>query len=177
MKIIKTEIPEVLIIELDIFKDDRGFFVEKYNQQKFAALGINTKFVQDNHSRSKPKVLRGLHYQVNPSQAKLVSCLKGRIQDIVVDIRPDSANYKKYVSVELSADNARLLYIPAGFAHGFCVLGEEDAEVTYKVDEFYSKEGDRGIIYNDPELDIKWQIEDPILSEKDKILPRLSELK
>ena len=173
MKIIDTKIKEVKIIQLDIYPDDRGFFVERFNTKKFANLGLETNFVQDNHSRSKPKVLRGLHYQTGPSQGKLVGCLKGKIQDIAVDIRKDSPTYLQYVSVDLSCDNGKLLWIPQGFAHGFCVIGAEDADVVYKVDNLYNPAGDKGIIWNDPKINIAWQIKEPILSEKDKLLPKI----
>ena len=173
MKIIDTKIKEVKIIQLDIYPDDRGFFVERFNAEKFAKLGLPLDFVQDNHSRSKPRVLRGLHYQENPSQGKLVGCLKGKIQDIAVDIRKNSPTYLQYVSVELSGDNGKLLWIPQGFAHGFCVLGEEEADVFYKVDNLYNPAGDKGIIWNDPKINIAWQIKEPILSEKDKLLPKV----
>ncbi len=173
MKIINTKFLEVKIIELDIFRDERGFFLERFNQKKFQELGLDIKFVQDNHSRSKPRVVRGLHYQENPSQGKLVGCLKGEIQDVAVDIRPDSATYLQYVSVNLTGDNGRLIWIPQGFAHGFCVLGEEDADVIYKTDNLYNATGDGGIIWNDPKIAIKWQVKNPILSEKDKKLAKV----
>ena len=171
MKIINTFIKDLKIIELDIYHDERGFFVERFNEQKFKELGIATNFVQDNSSRSMPRVIRGLHYQNNPDQAKLVGCTSGRIWDVAVDIRSDSATFGKYFAIELSGENGKLLYIPAGFAHGFCVLGDENADVTYKVDGFYSKEGEGGIIYNDPTLAINWPIKNPIISEKDTKLP------
>ena len=173
MKIIDTKIKEVKIIQLDIYPDERGFFVERFNTEKFAKLGLPLDFVQDNHSRSNPRVLRGLHYQIEPFQEKLVGCLKGKIQDVAVDIRKDSPTYLQYVSIELSGDNGKLLWIPQGFAHGFCVLGEEEADVFYKVDNLYNPAGDKGIIWNDPKINIDWQVKDPILSEKDAELPLL----
>ncbi len=171
MKSTNTPIKGLKIIELDIYQDDRGFFVERYNEKKFKELGFPINFVQDNFSRSLPNVIRGLHYQNNPSQAKLVGCSRGKILDVAVDVRKDSETFGKYFSIELSQDNGKLLYIPAGFAHGFCVLGNEIADVFYKVDNLYSKEGEGGIIYNDPDLNINWQISDPIVSSKDKELP------
>ncbi len=176
MKIIKTAIKDIIIITLDIYNDERGFFVEKFNKDKFAQLNLPTNFVQDNHSRSKPKVLRGLHYQTNPAQGKLVNCISGKIQDIIVDIRKDSPTYKKYISIELSEDDNKLIWIPAGFAHGFCVLGNKAADVIYKTDNLYNPDGEKGIIWNDPDLNIKWQIENPIISKKDLMLTRLKDI-
>ena len=173
MKIIQTEIPEVLIVKLDIHKDDRGYFVERFNEKKFKDLGLDISFVQDNHSKSKPGVLRGLHYQVGPSQGKLVSCVSGEIQDVAVDIRPESPTYKKYVAVNLSEENGYSLWIPKGFAHGFCVVGDQEAHVVYKVDELYNATGDRGIRWNDNTLNIIWYTRNPIVSTKDKSLPFL----
>lgn len=170
MKVINTTIKDLKVIELDIYHDDRGFFVERYNEAKFHELGLPTQFLQDNFSQSAPRVIRGLHYQNNPSQAKLVGCTRGKILDVAVDIRKDSPTFGQYFSIELSPENGKLLYIPAGFAHGFCVLGDEVADVSYKVDNFYSKEGDGGIIYNDPDLNINWPISNPIISQKDQIL-------
>jgi dTDP-4-dehydrorhamnose 3,5-epimerase len=137
---------------------------------------LNSDYLQDNMSRSVPGVIRGLHYQNNPSQAKLVSCVSGAILDVAVDIRKDSATFGKYFSIELTGENGKCLYIPAGFAHGFCVLGNLCADVVYKVDNYYSKEGEGGIIYSDPDIGIKWPIENPILSEKDLALPKLKDL-
>ena len=175
MKIIDTSISEVKIIELDIFKDERGFFLERFNQKKFQEFDCfkNINFVQDNHSRSKPKVLKGLHYQENPSQGKFVSCIKGKIQDVAVDIRPNSATYLKYVSVILEGNDGKSVWIPQGFAHGFCVLGTEDADVIFKTDNLYNEQGKRGIIWNDPQIAINWQVKSPILSEKDLILSKI----
>lgn len=172
MKIIKTKLSGVSIIELDVFNDERGFFVERFHQEKFQKLGLPTKFVQDNHSKSNPGVLRGLHYQINPAQGKLVGCINGTIQDIALDIRKNSPTFGQYVSVILSGDNGKLLWIPQGFAHGFCVIGNKPADVTYKVDNLYNSSGDKGIIWNDPQFNIDWQIKNPNLSEKDKSLPR-----
>lgn len=177
MKIINTPIADLKIVELDIYRDDRGFFVERYNEKKFQELGISTKFVQDNCSKSIPGVIRGLHYQMNPDQAKLVGCISGRILDVVVDIRKNSPTFGEYFAIELTGENGKLLYVPGGFAHGFCVLGNEIADVTYKVDAFYSKEGEGGIIYSDPDLKIDWPIKNPIVSKKDLVLPTLQEFK
>ncbi|MFH1962793.1 MAG: dTDP-4-dehydrorhamnose 3,5-epimerase [bacterium] len=164
---------EVILIEPRVVADKRGFFMETYKYSDFVKMGIKEKFVQDNHSMSMKSVLRGLHYQENPkAQGKLVRCLKGRILDVAVDIRRESANYAQWVSVELSEENHYELYIPVGFAHGFLVLSET-AEIAYKCTEEYSHEHDRGIIWNDPEININWPIKDPIISEKDANLPGL----
>lgn len=169
------EIPDLIIIEPIVFEDERGFFMETYSFKDFEKAGITDKFVQDNHSKSKKGVLRGLHFQIEPfAQSKLVRCIRGEIFDVAVDIRPDSKTFKKWHGIVLSEENKKMLYIPKGFAHGFVVLSDI-AEVEYKVDNFYSREHDRGIIWNDPEIGIKWPIENPILSEKDSKLPTLAE--
>ena len=168
-------IPDVILIEPRVFPDERGFFMESYKYSEFSAFGIKERFVQDNHSHSTKGVLRGLHYQKAPkAQGKLVRVVVGEIFDVGVDIRKDSPTYGKWVGEVLSAENKRMLYIPAGFAHGFCVLSKE-AEVLYKTTEEYAPEYDAGIIWNDPEIDIQWPIERPILSKKDAALPMLRE--
>jgi len=176
MKAIRTELEEVLIIELDCYTDNRGWFMECYNQEKFHELGIDTVFVQDNHSLSTVKgTLRGLHFQNNPmAQAKLVRCTKGAILDVAVDIRKNSPTYKKWVAVELTEQNKKLLYIPRGFAHGFLTL-TDNTEVQYKVDNLYSKEHDRSIRYDDPTIGVNWGDIEPILSEKDRTAPFLDD--
>jgi dTDP-4-dehydrorhamnose 3,5-epimerase len=176
MKITTCFIEGLKIIELDAYKDSRGFFVERFNKKTFADNGLPTEFIQDNFSRSIPGVIRGLHYQNNPSQSKLVGCIKGRIWDVALDIRKGSPTFGKYFAIELSQDNYKLLYIPAGFAHGFCVLGNEEADVHYKVDGIYNKAGEGGIIFNDPDLGIEWPVENSIVSDKDKVLPRFKEV-
>ncbi|MGC7846711.1 dTDP-4-dehydrorhamnose 3,5-epimerase [Desulforudis sp. 1088] len=169
------EIPDMLLVEPKVFSDSRGFFVETYTYKDFAGCGITNQFVQDNHSLSQGPVLRGLHYQKEPmAQAKLVRCIRGAIFDVAVDIRRGSPTYGKWVGVELSAENKRQLYIPRGFAHGFCVL-TDIAEVLYKVDNYYSPEHDRGIIYNDSDIGITWPVTVPILSPKDARHPRLKD--
>ena len=170
MKVIKTDIEGVVIIEPQLFGDSRGYFMESYSERDFARLVAPVRFVQDNESRSRYGVVRGLHYQREPySQSKLVRCLEGRVLDVAVDIRPESPTYGKYVAVELSADNHRQLFIPKGFAHGFAVLSKE-ALFAYKCDEFYHPEAECGIAWDDPSLSIDWGLpkEDIILSEKDK---------
>jgi len=167
------EIPEVILVEARHFEDERGFFMETYKRSPFAAHGIAATFVQDNYSHSTRGVLRGLHYQAPPkAQGKLVIALRGQIFDVAVDIRPDSPTYGQWVAEGLSAQNHRMLYIPPGFAHGFCVLSDE-ADVSYKVTEEYAPELDRGIAWNDPDIGIRWPIASPILSPKDAQLPPL----
>ena len=171
MEILSTPFTGLKIVQLKIYNDNRGFFVERFNKKLFQDLGLPVDYFQDNHSLSTPNVIRGLHFQNNPSQAKLVGCLRGKILDVAVDIRKDSPTLGKYFSIELSAENGKLLFIPEGFAHGFAVLGNEPADVMYKVDNQFSKEGDGGIRFNDPDLKIDWQIANPIISDKDKNLP------
>ncbi|MBC7218168.1 MAG: dTDP-4-dehydrorhamnose 3,5-epimerase [Candidatus Caldatribacterium sp.] len=169
----RLEIPEVILIEPQVFHDERGFFMETYRYSTFAAFGIKENFVQDNHSRSVRGVLRGLHYQNPPkAQGKLVRVVVGEIFDVAVDIRKGSPTYGRWVGVKLSAENRKMLYIPAGFAHGFCVLSDV-AEVVYKVTEEYAPECEAGIIWNDPEIGITWPIENPIVSPKDARWPPL----
>lgn len=176
MNVIKTEIPEVKIIEPDVFGDSRGWFYESYSYKKFKEQGIDTEFVQDNRSYSKEKgTLRGLHFQKAPmAQTKLVSCTRGEILDVAVDLRKDSKTYLKWVSVVLTAENKRMLYIPKGFAHGFLTL-TEDVEVLYKVDNYYSPEHDRSIRFDDEEIGVNWDTKNPILSAKDKNAPLLKD--
>ena len=158
------------LIELKIFGDERGFFTERYQLERFAGYGLPTSFIQDNHSRSKPGVIRGLHYQHSPAQGKLVGVIRGRILDVAVDLRKDSPTYGKHEAVELSDENGRLLWIPPGFAHGFCVLGDEPADVMYKVDGAYAPKTEGGLHYADPTLKINWPIKNPIVSGKDQVL-------
>ena len=178
MNVIKTEIEGLLILEPKIFGDSRGYFYESYNKQRFEEVtGLNINFVQDNQSKSCYGVLRGLHFQKPPyAQSKLVRCVKGQILDISVDIRKSSPTFGKYVAVELSEDNHRQLFIPHGFAHGFVVLSEE-AIFQYKCDNFYHKESEGAVAWNDPEINIDWTIpfEDVILSDKDKVNPLLKD--
>ena len=167
------DIPEVILVEPQAFPDERGFFMESFKESQFSANGINTKFVQDNYSHSIKGVLRGLHYQKNPkAQAKLVMAVRGEIFDVAVDIRKDSPTYGKWVGETLSDQNHRLLYVPEGFAHGFCVLSNE-ADVLYKVNQEYSTEHDGGILWDDPDVAVKWPVNKPILSKKDLQQPFL----
>ena len=171
------KIKDVILVKPKVFGDNRGFFLESYKKSDFFANGINVEFNQDNHSKSSAKVLRGLHYQLAPfGQAKLVRCSKGRIYDVAVDIRPDSPTFKQYVKVELSEENKHMLYIPVGFAHGFVALTDE-VELLYKASGEYAPQADRGIIWNDKDINIDWEIDfEPLLSEKDKIQPKLCEI-
>ncbi|HWP58566.1 MAG TPA: dTDP-4-dehydrorhamnose 3,5-epimerase [Candidatus Acidoferrales bacterium] len=172
-QITSLEIPDVILAQAKTINDERGFFLEAYKRSELTRGGIRCNFVQDNHSRSRRGVLRGLHFQKQPAaQAKLVWVARGEIFDVAVDIRKGSPTYGQWVGEILSDKNHRLLYIPEGFAHGFVVLSEE-ADVIYKVSAEYSPEHERGIIWNDPTLRIDWPIEDPLLSPKDAQLPRL----
>lgn len=177
MPFYKTELEGLLIFEPRVFEDSRGYFFEAYNQELFFKEGLTTKFVQDNQSRSSYGVIRGLHFQQAPfAQAKLVRVLEGAILDVAVDIRRNSATYGKTFSLELSSENKKQLFVPAGFAHGFSVLSDV-AVVLYKCDNFYNKDSEGGIAYNDPALGIDWKIEKgkEIVSEKDLLLPSLAE--
>jgi dTDP-4-dehydrorhamnose 3,5-epimerase len=164
----------VKIIELTVHRDSRGFFVERFQEERFQQHGLPTRYVQDNHSRSTPGILRGLHYQSRPAQGKLVGVLRGTIWDVTVDLRPDSPTFGKSSGVELSDRNATLLWVPAGFAHGFCVMGDEPADVLYKVDTLYNPKTEGGIVWNDPELGIRWPHPSPIVSARDQALPTFS---
>jgi dTDP-4-dehydrorhamnose 3,5-epimerase len=169
LKVIQTEIPEVLILEPKVFGDDRGFFFESFNERVFRqATGLEVHFVQDNHSRSSRGVLRGLHYQIRQPQGKLVRCCAGEVYDVAVDIRQSSPTCGRWVGVRLSAEDKRQLWVPAGFAHGFLVLSEA-AEILYKATDYYAPEFERCIVWNEPKLKIDWPlVEEPLLSEKDR---------
>lgn len=179
MNVIKTDIEGVLVIEPQVFGDERGYFFESFNAERFLAqTGIEVTFVQDNESLSKRGVLRGLHFQREPyAQAKLVRVVRGRVLDVAVDIRPNSVTFGKYIAVELSGENKRQLFIPKGFAHGYVVL-EDDTVFQYKCDEFYHPTSEEGITWNDPQIGVDWGIatKDIVLSEKDQKRPLLKEL-
>ena len=177
MKLVKTKLEGVYVIEPPVFGDSRGFFMESYNKAKFQELGIELELVQDNHSLStEAGIIRGLHYQSAPkAQTKVVRVLTGAIYDVAVDIRPDSKTYGEWVGVVLSEENKRQLLVPKGFAHGFCTLVPQ-TNVLYKVDEYYSPEHDHGILWNDPDLNIDWPTRRPILSEKDQQQPLFSQI-
>jgi len=171
----QLEIPDVILIKSKVFEDERGFFMETYKKPDFERAGIRGDFVQDNHSKSKYGVLRGLHFQREPyAQAKIIRCTRGVIYDVVVDLRRDSPTFGKWVGVILSEYNRWQLYIPRGFAHGFLVLSDV-AEVVYKVDNVYAPDYEGGIIWNDPEIGIDWPIDRPMVSEKDMRWPTLRE--
>ena len=173
----RQKIKDVILIKPKVFGDSRGFFMETYKKSDFRANGIDIEFNQDNHSKSTKGVLRGLHYQAYPhGQAKIVRCAKGRIYDVAVDIRPKSETFGQYVKVELSEENKHMLYIPVGFAHGFAALSDE-VELLYKASGEYNPQADRGILWNDPDINIDWEIDfEPLLSEKDKIQPKLKDI-
>lgn len=171
MEIEKTALSGLMVVSLSVQHDARGFFIEHYNKQVFAENGIDYEFVQVNHSHSAPKVLRGLHYQYDPAQAKLVSVLTGAIWDVVVDIRPWSLTYGQSHAIELTASEGTALWVPAGFAHGFCVIGDAPADVYYMTDGHYNPETEGGIKYDDATLNIPWPVDEPIISERDKQLP------
>jgi dTDP-4-dehydrorhamnose 3,5-epimerase len=171
----KTSLPGVLIIEPVVFKDDRGFFLETHHQKKYAEGGIDKTFVQDNRSHSKQGVLRGLHYQLRYPQGKLVYVITGEIFDVAVDIRRGSPTFGKWEGIYLSSDNNRQVFIPEGFAHGFCVLSET-ADVLYKCTDFYKFDDEFGILWSDPTIGIEWPVAQPLLSSKDNQFPQLSEI-
>jgi dTDP-4-dehydrorhamnose 3,5-epimerase len=168
LKLVQTALADVVILEPKVFGDDRGFFLEAYNESTFQELGLPTRFMQDNHSGSRKGVLRGLHYQLTQPQGKLVRALRGSIFDVAVDLRRKSPQYGQWFGVELSAENRRMLWIPPGFGHGFLVLSEF-AEVSYKATELYAPAFERSILWNDPAIGIRWPLEgEPTLSDKDR---------
>lgn len=173
----EQRIKDIVLVKPKVFGDNRGFFMETYKKSDFCANGIDVEFNQDNHSKSSKGVLRGLHYQKAPfGQAKLVRCVKGRIYDVAVDIRRNSPTFGKYIKVELTEENKHMLYIPEGFAHGFVTLSDE-AELMYKTSGEYNPEAEGGVLWSDEDININWGIDfEPILSEKDKIQPKLKEI-
>lgn len=175
VKIIETGIPGLIIIEPTVHGDARGFFMETWNATRYEAAGLPGRFVQSNLSRSGPGVIRGLHYQYPKPQGKLVSVLEGRVFDVAVDIRPDSPSFKQWAGVELSAENHRQLYVPVGFAHGFCVLGDA-ALLSYLCTEVYRSEHDAVVAWDDPEIGIHWPLETGRFSQKDAAAPRLKDI-
>ncbi len=175
LQILETSLPGVLIIEPRVFTDPRGFFMETYRQNSLAEAGVRETFVQDNHSRSSRGVLRGLHYQLRQPQAKLCRVAQGEVLDIAVDVRLGSPNFGKWVSVLLSGENHRQIFIPKGFAHGF-VVRSETADFLYKCSDYFEAADDRGVLWNDPGIGIDWQIDDPIISDKDKRYLPLAEI-
>ncbi|GBR75653.1 dTDP-4-dehydrorhamnose 3,5-epimerase [Candidatus Termititenax persephonae] len=176
MNIIKTALPGLLIIEPQVFPDERGFFYESYSQKALAAAGLDNIFVQDNHSQSRQGTLRGLHFQKGSlAQAKLVRCTFGQVYDVAVDLRRDSPTFQQWLGVTLSAENKKQFFIPRGFAHGFAVLSDS-AEFQYKCDAYYAPQAEVGIFWNDPDLKIDWPVAAPLVSAKDRQNPRLKDL-
>ena len=175
MKVHETELKGLLVIEPDCFGDQRGFFMETWQKERYCELGIGEEFVQDNLSYSEHGILRGLHYQKPQGQGKLVYVIEGEVYDVAVDIRKGSPTFGRWAGYYLSGDNKRQLFIPAGFAHGFCVTGEK-ALFTYKCTDYYNREAEKGVIWNDPDLGIKWPVETPVISDKDRELPRLKDI-
>jgi len=177
MKVIPTEIPDVVVLEPIIYADSRGYFLETYNEQSFEALGIAERFVQDNQSYSRRGVLRGLHFQVERAQGKLVRAVAGEVFDVAVDLRKESATFGKWAGTRLSSMNHQMIWIPKGFAHGFYTLSES-AEVAYKVTDFYAAQHERTLLWNDPDVAIQWPLKgEPILSDKDRAGIRLKEIR
>jgi dTDP-4-dehydrorhamnose 3,5-epimerase len=174
MNFIPTELTGVVVVEPDLFRDERGFFLETFSRAKYARGGIDCEFLQDNHSRSQRNTIRGLHAQRQHPQGKLMRVLSGAILDVVVDIRRDSPTYLKWISVELSADNFRQIYVPPGFAHGICITSDV-ADIEYKCTDYYDPSDELRIAWNDPAIGIRWPIENPILSDKDQRAPTLAE--
>ena len=175
MRFTRLELPEVILVEPDVHRDPRGFFLETYHLDKYRAGGVPGPFVQDNHSRSVQGTLRGLHAQRRRPQGKLVRAVEGEMFDVAVDIRRDSATFGRWVAVRLSGENFHQLYVPPGFAHGFCVLSPV-VHVEYKCTELYDPADEIGVAWNDPDVAIGWPVRDPIVSEKDRRLPRLQDL-
>lgn len=171
----RLAIPEVILVQPTAYHDDRGFFVETYHSRRYAEGGIPEVFVQDNHSFSKARVLRGLHAQLYKPQGKLVRAILGEIFDVAVDIRPGSPTFGRWVGEVLSGDNFRQLYVPPGFAHGFVVLSDT-AHVQYKCTELYDKTDEIGIVWNDPEIGVDWPVKDPVINDKDRQAPRLADI-
>lgn len=176
MEITETNIPDVLLLKPEVYRDERGFFLETYREEHFKEKQIDVHFVQDNLSKSQKNTVRGLHYQIDQQQDKLLMVMEGAILDVAVDLREGSPTFGEHVAMELSAENKHQIFIPKGFAHGFSVLSE-DALVYYKCTDYYYPEGERGLLWNDPELGIDWKVADPIISEKDRNQPHLQEIK
>lgn len=176
MNVIKTKIKDLLIIEPKVFGDERGFFYETFQAERYKAAGVNADFVQDNRSRSSRGVLRGLHFQKTKPQGKLVSVTEGEVFDVAVDLRPESNTFGQYESVLLTGENKLQFFVPAGFAHGFCVLSET-ADFQYKCTDYYDPSDEGGLLWNDDNLAIQWPIEAPLLSDKDKIQPTFNKIK
>ena len=173
MRFVQTDLPGVVLVEPDVHRDSRGFFIETYHSEKYAGAGIRGPFVQDNHSKSGHATLRGLHLQVGRPQAKLIRVIEGEIFDVAVDVRVGSPTFRRWTGVTLSAQSFNQLYVPAGFAHGFSVMSET-AQVEYKCTDLYDPPSELGIAWDDPEIGIQWPVERPVLSDRDRANPRLA---
>ena len=176
MEIEETNIPDVLLLKPEVYRDERGFFLETYREEYLKEKNIDVHFVQDNLSKSQRNTVRGLHYQIEHQQDKLLMVMEGAILDVAVDLRQDSPTFGEYTAMELSAENKHQMFIPKGFAHGFSALSD-NALVYYKCSDYYYPDGERGLLWDDPELDIDWKVTDPIISEKDRYQPRLQEIR
>ena len=172
---IDTTIEGLVLVQPQVISDDRGFFFESYRRTEYAKLGIDVEFVQDNHSRSTRGTIRALHFQLHPGQAKLIRCARGSVYDVAVDLRKGSPTYGQYEAFVLSDKNAHQVFIPVGFAHGFCVTSEE-ADVAYKVSSYYDPQTERGIAWDDPAIGVQWPVDQPLVSERDRGNPRLEEI-
>jgi dTDP-4-dehydrorhamnose 3,5-epimerase len=172
---IETRIDGLVLVQPTVIADDRGFFFETYRRTEYERLGIDVEFVQDNHSRSVQGTIRALHFQLEPGQAKLIRCARGSVYDVAVDLRRDSPTYGQYEAFVLSEKNAHQIFVPVGFAHGFCVTSEE-ADVTYKVSSYYEGATERGIAWDDPAIGVPWPVEEALVSERDRTNPRLEEI-
>jgi dTDP-4-dehydrorhamnose 3,5-epimerase len=175
VKVLETQLDGLVALEPDTHGDDRGFLVETFRNDEWAKAGVDLDFVQENHSRSVKNTLRGIHFQTSPGQAKLVSCTRGRIWDVAVDLRRGSPTYRQWEGFELDDESHRQLLVPVGFGHGFCVLSD-DADVVYKLSSYYDPEAEAGIAWDDPEVNIEWPLADPLLSERDKAAPKLADI-
>jgi dTDP-4-dehydrorhamnose 3,5-epimerase len=172
---IDTKIDGLVLVQPKVISDDRGFFFETYRRNEYAPLGIDAEFVQDNHSRSVQGTVRALHFQLEPGQAKLIRCARGSVYDVAVDLRRDSPTYGQYEAFVLSDKNALQVFVPVGFAHGFCVTSDE-ADVTYKVSSYYDGATERGIAWDDPAIGVPWPVDEPLVSDRDRRNPRLEEI-
>ena len=172
---LETRLDGLVLIEVEVHGDERGFLLESFREDAWRALGVEGRFVQENHSRSARGTLRGIHFQTHPGQAKLVRCTRGAIWDVAVDLRRDSPAYRRWEAHELSDSNHRQLHVPAGFGHGFCVLSDE-ADVAYKLSSYYDPAAEAGIAWDDPDIGIDWPLSDPVVSERDRLAPRLAEV-
>jgi dTDP-4-dehydrorhamnose 3,5-epimerase len=172
---IDTKIDGLVLVQPKVISDDRGFFFETYRRNEYAGLGIDIEFVQDNHSRSVRGTIRALHFQLRPGQAKLIRCARGSVYDVAVDLRKESPTYGQHETFVLSDKNAQQVFIPVGFAHGFCVTSEE-ADVVYKVSSYYEGETERGIAWDDPAIGVQWPVDEPLVSDRDRANPRLEEI-